>query len=643
MKLRKSKVSLAIAASLGMACVTNAFGYAVETAGPNAGTVVSASSGDTLLFPFYTVENGAISEFTVINTSSIQTVVAKLRIREQKRSMDVFDMIIVLSPSDRFDFHLSKDGENGRPAIHWTDNSCVIANAGDVRNIEFAAPVTENPFVDTADQMNAGHIEILGMADIGGTVLASFAKHGANGVPANCENLRTLFANPRLVNRLNTQFAKDGDLTDEENFANGNYGPLADVDNVLVGRYTIVTNRGRAGGEAVAIRDTNFANPASDVLNPPSVFCPTQLDTRWRITAQQGTPCYPDPNLGIFTTPGDENCRTQNLAAWDQQEHSHPHLGEMRNLGAFEQALNTIRLSGEWSNELIGGNLKGTDWVIGFPTRYAYIDFKDISVPADNVKEWVLLQEAIGQTWSRPGTGVVECNTADYTWTDADIALDDALVPRISFVGGGYGPGFGIVSGVDSIIYDSEEQRFEPELEPIVSPIAIPADQLHFEEINVFSFQNQALGDDRLLLSAIQDNNKRMVIPFDLPDATQGWVDMVLRWRSPTMVQQYNVRVIDIDDDILNIPGQACELMGGTPDPNVDDYFVDLYPSDGVCDNLYSAFLPISTPVDCARSPLLCTPKGAATTGLLFATQVNSVNPVDNDATVSELHRPTTK
>ena len=75
-----------------------------------------SSGGDTLLFPIYTAaiteldqDKAATTSFSVTNTSATQTIAAKIRFREQERSMDVLDFIVVFSPNDKFDFSVTSN------------------------------------------------------------------------------------------------------------------------------------------------------------------------------------------------------------------------------------------------------------------------------------------------------------------------------------------------------------------------------------------------------------------------------------------------------------------------------------------------------------------------------------------------------
>ena len=124
MKLRKSRLTLAVGAMLGAAALMPAasFGWSVDTIN---GILSTNSGGDTLLFPIYTTVGTNATSFSTTNTGP-QTIVAKIRFREQERSMDVLDFIVIYSPYDKFDFYVSQGEGQERPIMAWEDSSCVV-------------------------------------------------------------------------------------------------------------------------------------------------------------------------------------------------------------------------------------------------------------------------------------------------------------------------------------------------------------------------------------------------------------------------------------------------------------------------------------------------------------------------------------
>jgi len=391
MKLRKSRLSLAVGVVLGAAAMIPAtsFGWSVPTGVPG-GFLLSQSGGDTLLFPIYSTVFPMTTSYSVTNTSASETIAAKIRFREQEHSMDVLDFIVVLSPNDKFDFTVSQDSAAVRPTMSWNDNSCLVG-PGMGGSVQFPAP---SAFVETNEQMSVGHLEVLGMADLtnacvdstgkaadcaatGAISLAAAAKHGTDGVPANCGIFVTTLANPANVKSLN------------------DWGDLMDVPNVLVGRY-VMTGAGlgiEAGGDAIGIRASNLGPPAMPM------------------SAQSSGSC---------TATG--NC--VGLYAWDKLEWDHPHLGEMGNLANFQNSLTADNISGDWSNN--PDNYVGVDWMLSFPNKYAYLDY----VPADTcggpsaANAWCLLS-ATRTGKGNPGVWTPFSETADGT---TDLCIKPAIL-----------------------------------------------------------------------------------------------------------------------------------------------------------------------------------------------------------------------
>ncbi len=266
MKLRKLRLTLAVSAVLGATALIPAtsFGWSVDT--PLA-TLDNASGGDTLLFPLYTTVNPMTTSFSTTNTGG-QTIVAKIRFREQERSMDVLDFLVIYSPYDKFDFYVTQAADAARPTMKWNDNTCVVG-PGTGGSVEFPAP---SPFVSGDETMSVGHLEVLGMADLtsiyvtadggvfanpgdGRVSLAAAAEHGPDGVPLDCNLLTRWLSSPTNVQTLNNRVVGSG---------------FGDVGNFLVGRY-LLTGVGlgiEAGSDAVSIQDSNLGWPLNRYHRP---------------------------------------------------------------------------------------------------------------------------------------------------------------------------------------------------------------------------------------------------------------------------------------------------------------------------------------------------------------------------------------
>jgi hypothetical protein len=132
-----------------------------------AGTIVTDSTGDSVLFPVYTTANNGATSFSLTNTSMVETVAAKVRFRDQVASRDALDFIVILSPNDKFDFYVMQNG--GVPTAYWSDNSCVVGYPGTVyddnKMLPFPDPsISGVPYADSA----VGHMEVIGMLNLNG-------------------------------------------------------------------------------------------------------------------------------------------------------------------------------------------------------------------------------------------------------------------------------------------------------------------------------------------------------------------------------------------------------------------------------------------------------------------------------------------
>jgi hypothetical protein len=486
MKMRKTRVSMALGAVLaaGALAPATSFGWSVDT---ENGNLRADSAGDTLLFPVYTTAQNATSSFSVTNTSTTQTVLAKIRFREQTQSMDVLDFYAILSPNDKFDFWVGRPQAQTRPVMGWDDNTCVVGPAGSPVAFPEASPFVAFGSDDPDTDMQLGHLEVLGVANLenvcwdgstsGDAAVANFytaascnsgdidisalALHDSNGEPANCDALVNAFASQAIVTEMNIDMGQASDL---------------DVDNVLVGRY-LITGAGvgiEGGGDAIAIRDSD--------LGPGGAF---SVDNR--ITAQSASRCDQDTdgNYGA-----DENCDT--LYAWDSLEWDHPHLGEMNNLAGFQDALYALGVTGDWSNN--PDNEVGVDWVLSFPSKYAYLDWvSDCPDSPVSSNVWCLLDQT-RTTYGNPQAWT-QTSTVNLCLSDNDLS-----------------------------VFDTEEGRAEGNVN--VSPGNRTTLDI-CQEMQVFTLGAEG---DTPRESVIQYSDRRPVVEFLNLPARRGWAELGLAW-----------------------------------------------------------------------------------------------------------------
>ena len=122
--------------------------------------------GDSLIMGYYNARN-ALTYFRIVNTSD-QGIVGKIRFREGKRSEEVLDFIVCLSPHDEFSMILVDGGTNapavlykGTDMISDADTVTVPANWTMVPlryNATGAAPTV------AMDDTKEGYVEFIGLS-----------------------------------------------------------------------------------------------------------------------------------------------------------------------------------------------------------------------------------------------------------------------------------------------------------------------------------------------------------------------------------------------------------------------------------------------------------------------------------------------
>lgn len=400
---QKSRLSKAMGAALGgllmVPALSSAFSVDVENA-----TLRTDDGGDALLLSpvtsvfevggggwifapdgsvIGTADLKATTNISLTNTSDGYVVLAKVRFREQKRSMETMDFIVALTPQDKFDFWVAQDGNRGSGDIAWNgiggpgelpyvaynDTTCVIGGPRVVDadgNTRMSFPTAaSNRYVDNVEDMSFGHAEVIGMAAYGpGSDVYEWSRDH------ECDQLRSAFNGSRN-NPAQLAVITEGSM---------------DVPNVLLGRLVITAN-------GKGIEDGINAVSIKNALQAPYV------------TFQTGATCVPDSEdngANVNVTPNDTNDLTNpchSLYAWDNNEAAHPHLGDMQipfwngngDLGAGVDGLDSEMraniLAGDWSNN--GVNNVTSDWIVNFPAKYVYIDWANCD--EGNTSEWCLV------------------------------------------------------------------------------------------------------------------------------------------------------------------------------------------------------------------------------------------------------------
>lgn len=365
---RKKLVTLAVASALGGGVMVSAPAQAVNVSQDNLGEV--------LLFPYYTVNNGFDTIFTVTNTTD-KTTMFKIRFREARNSREVRDFNVILSPYDMWTGAVTT-GAAGVPVIRTYDQSCTApvlpasaSNPG-AREVEFTSIAYDgtdsNPLFaydnggKDAARMNEGYFEIIEMAvssiaeeAITSDNLVEYKTQHVDGVPRDCATVATYF-------------------DDAANLTNGATGS---------GKFA------------------TFVPPA-DVLKGHSMFI--DVDTGKSMEATPTHLAHFQDNQTIIFKPGNLAPDLKNghgfatHPGWVQASNivgntSVALMGAPRYVGGAPAAgivdsvdmISQILTAESVINEFVADGANGTDWVVTFPTKHYYVDYA-LEIPpfADN-------------------------------------------------------------------------------------------------------------------------------------------------------------------------------------------------------------------------------------------------------------------
>ena len=176
--MKKNILSLAVAASAaGMTSLATAQMY-----------VNTEHTGEALIFPFYSAQNGNDTLISIVNTTAA-TKAVKVRIIESQESEEVLDFNLYMSPQDHFSFAITADGDGAK--LVTADTSCTVpAITGgeqaftDLLLLEAAADPAQ-VLGDAASREQIGYIEVIEMGQVVDVDLVTAITH-VDGVPADC-------------------------------------------------------------------------------------------------------------------------------------------------------------------------------------------------------------------------------------------------------------------------------------------------------------------------------------------------------------------------------------------------------------------------------------------------------------------------
>jgi len=370
--MKKNLISLAVAASVAGAA--------------QAGMYVNPEgTGQVIMFPFYNADNGNATNMHIVNTTD-KVKAVKVRVLEYKNSYEVLDFNLYLSPKDHFAFGVIGDPNGNGAALITADNSCTVPALGSA-NGAFSGTQTENadgsitriqPFVNykyaaakdvdsSIERTLTGHVEVIEMGVVNNvgtgtaaakTQYASFATHGATGVPANCAGLDAAWASGVWGSKVAFGNAQDGTESGVTAATGGLYGLSYHINVDAAAAFTI---------EPTAIDDF-----------------------------------YASSTRGKHTDPGTEEPSLDNgQDAGVVQVDSTADKWVELDFGGGTKAVSGILTTNTISNDvMINSTIGGqTDWVVTFPTKRTHVtkSAKSLVIPpfVDNWRGAVVQSDGV--------------------------------------------------------------------------------------------------------------------------------------------------------------------------------------------------------------------------------------------------------
>ena len=142
-------------------------------------------TGEALIFPFYSAQNGNDTYISVVNTTS-QTKAVKIRIIESQESEEVLDFNLYMSPQDHFSFAITADGAGAKMVT--ADTSCTVPTiaGGEQAFTDLLLMEDTQELGDAASREQVGYIEVIEMGQIIRTDFTEAIIH-VDGSPVNCD------------------------------------------------------------------------------------------------------------------------------------------------------------------------------------------------------------------------------------------------------------------------------------------------------------------------------------------------------------------------------------------------------------------------------------------------------------------------
>ena len=364
--MKKNVLALSIATMIGGLGFT---GAALAAAGDVA--VNANGDGHILMVPYYTVQDGNVTAFNIVNTDTTNGKAVKVRFRGASNSDDVLDFQVFLSPGDVWTAAVTADA-NGLAQLVTADNSCTVPK------IELNTPV---PFIkdrltktgwtdaDKNAQTREGYIEILNMADIDpikqynattGQVKSDGTKIVADGSVASALYTATKHVNGVAPCSAATLALLDNIEPAKNNLVVGSAATVAQAENAAALQGLVPPTGGLTGNWFImnAEKSTTFSAAATAIKEdkdsvPVNVYSPQRAIPAALLTA--------DPLM---------RAKLIEAQAYDVPDLSTPFNGtetpEQRATKVSVAISQTVIANQFLADSKINA---ATDWVISMPTR----------------------------------------------------------------------------------------------------------------------------------------------------------------------------------------------------------------------------------------------------------------------------------
>jgi len=295
--------------------------------------------GQVLIYPYYTVNNNAVTLLSVVNTTG-EAKAVKVRFTEGENTREVLDFNLYMSKYDVWTASLEMN-DDGVPEMTTTDTTCTVpyfyGNGGSQVFLPFA--LTDGGSVDIS-RATEGHFEMIEMGTLIDDALSGNSEGSAaaathiSGVPDDCQQLVDAWTDPDDTVVGDEGYWLRDPFIDMEAPSGGLFGggALVNVDKAVMVSYDATAINGFATD--VLANDLLHAEPGSVLpsLNSGDVF-----------------------NGVVFLDDG--SVQDSGTLA--------------RGVDAVSYVFMHDQIMNEYTTEM--ATLAGTEWVMTFPTKHFYV------------------------------------------------------------------------------------------------------------------------------------------------------------------------------------------------------------------------------------------------------------------------------